>query len=402
MTDFHMLHFGDTNEVQRMANDRLLDELMQIFNPLVNMSMLNRYGRFTRTLREAQAGTFRPPPLQSQGAQAISHLDFSIRDLLLIIPVERWPRTEACFACPIPHCNVKGICAGEHCRAHEAPFEDNLFTDPFMMTLSALLGWRLRLSNYEEHPCPFCGLGCDFKSSNIDAVNKHVQSKQDEDQKLFLACLGTFWGPVMYYVKTRASWPIVREVMAKRIRREESYITPLSYEDSMRYWYRSAGSEDEHERTYVPSVDRPEILDAPTYPLPKLFTLHFTSAGDEDRSRSEAIFDAIEQEINQNVGMVDRIPLSNIRTLLQRPRSDASSSQAQPARVRDMNMTVRELLTMIPPGQWPRPGPDLPCPNPHCNQCIEATSRHLHEHSEIFEDGMFHDPLITTLSGLIG
>jgi hypothetical protein len=63
-----------------------------------------------------------------------------------------------------------------------------------MMTLSALIGWRLQLSNYEEHPCPFCDLGYDFKSSNIDAIHEHVQTERDEDQRMFLACLRTFWG----------------------------------------------------------------------------------------------------------------------------------------------------------------------------------------------------------------
>jgi hypothetical protein len=67
-----------------------------------------------------------------------------------------------------------------------------------------------------------------------------------------------------------------------------------------------------------------------------------------------------------------------------------------------MNMTVRDLLTMIPLDQWPRPGPHLSCPNPHCNQGIKATDSHLRKYPEAFEDGLFHDPLIATLWSLIG
>jgi hypothetical protein len=104
-----------------------------------------------------------------------------------------------------------------------------------MMTLSALIGWRLRLSNYEEHLCPFYDLGCDFKSSNIDEVNVHVREKREDNRRIFLATLGTFWGPIMYYIQTRANWPNIGEVIAKRIRREDSYIIPLSYEDSIKY-----------------------------------------------------------------------------------------------------------------------------------------------------------------------
>jgi hypothetical protein len=226
--------------------------------------------------------------------------------------------------------------------------------------------------------------------------------KPDEDQKMFLACLGKFWGPVMYYVQARARWPIVGEVIAGRVRREDSYITPLSYEDSMRYWYRGENPEDEREIAYIPSTEVRGSLGLMTYPLPERLRLHFASAGDEDRSRSAAIFDTIEQQLSQEMGMMNRITLRNIKELLRRPESNVSSSQVQCPSVRDMNMTVRELLTMVPPDQWPRPGPDLSSPNPHCNQEVEATDRHLRQHSDMFEDGLFHDPLIATLSGLIG
>jgi hypothetical protein len=110
----------------------------------------------------------------------------------------------------------------------------------------------------------------------------------------------------------------------------------------------------------------------------------------------------MEERLNRDSGTMNRVTLSDIRVLLQRRPSGVSSSQEQSPLVRDMNMTIRDLLTMIPPDQWPRPGPDLSCPNPHCNQCIEATDSHLRKHSEAFEDGLFHDPLIAILSGLIG
>jgi hypothetical protein len=191
-------------------------------------------------------------------------------------------------------------------------------------------------------------------------------------------------------------------VIAKRIRREDSNIILLSYEDSMKYWYRGAGPEDECEVTFIPSAERWGSLDVLNYPLPKRFRLHFANAGSEDRARSEEIFNTIEERLNRDMWRMNRIALSDIKMLIQtRPPSD-SSPQRQSLHIRDMNMTVRNLLTMIPPDQWPRPGPHLSCLNPHCNQCIEATDSHLRKHSESFGDGLFHDPLIATLSGLIG
>jgi hypothetical protein len=134
-------------------------------------------------------------PAKFQDDQSVNYLNFTIKDLLMIIPVERWPRTQASFTCPIPHCGATETSCQEHFHMHEAPFNDNLFSDPFMIALSALIGWRLQISNCEELPCPFCGLGRDFKSRNIDEIHRHTTTKL-ENEKIFLAQFGTFCGSI--------------------------------------------------------------------------------------------------------------------------------------------------------------------------------------------------------------
>jgi hypothetical protein len=74
----------------------------------------------------------------------------------------------------------------------------------------------------------------------------------------------------------------------------------------------------------------------------------------------------------------------------------------QPIVTRTANFTARELLTMIPKHRWPCLNGTFPCPNPYCHSNGEITEAHLQEHSELYENGLFSDPLIATLAGLIG
>jgi hypothetical protein len=112
-----------------------------------------------------------------------------------------------------------------------------------------------------------------------------------------------------------------------RIRRTDSYVIPLSYENSIRYWYRGVNPEDEREITYISSAERWTSPDVLSYPISKRFMLHFARAGDKDKSRSEEIFNMMEQELNRNMRMVNRAMLSDIRALLQRPPSGVPPSQ---------------------------------------------------------------------------
>jgi hypothetical protein len=56
-----------------------------------------------------------------------------------------------------------------------------------------------------------------------------------------------------------------------------------------------------------------------------------------------------EQKLNQDRELISQVKLADIKYSLQNSRSNASYSRAQPPSIKDINMTIRELLTMSLP-----------------------------------------------------
>jgi hypothetical protein len=130
--------------------------------------------------------------------------------------------------------------------------------------------------------------------------------------------------------------------------------------------------------------------------------MHFVTANQEERAVNEALFDAIEEGMTSTEDQDAK--LMEVRGLLRRiiQRPQPPPTQEQLITIRSAKFTIRQLLVTIPAHRWPSLEFDFPCPNPHCHWDGDATVEHLQDHRDQYSDGLFHDPLIATLAGLMG
>jgi hypothetical protein len=134
------------------------------------------------------------------------------------------------------------------------------------------------------------------------------------------------------------------------------------------------------------------------------FRLHFTDANDAEVTENGQILGYISEMLHEaNSSTIQEI-LNEIKSLLQEiPQERVEGFRSQPVELGHMGFDISTLLTFVPNTRWPRPNQNFICPNPYCTHRKKVDSGHLFcNHAELNEDGIFHDPLFTTIMGLIG
>jgi hypothetical protein len=91
----------------------------------------------------------------------------------------------------------------------------------------------------------------------------------------------------MYSVQTQGNWPTVGEVLAERMKKSDSIIFPLSYEESINYWHGEIRHEQDGRTSPLPPLGRWLFDEAPNYPFQVPATLHSACAEKRGRFRSE-------------------------------------------------------------------------------------------------------------------
>jgi hypothetical protein len=131
--------------------------------------------------------------------------------------------------------------------------------------------------------------------------------------------------------------------------------------------------------------------------------MHFAIANPGEMQVNADLFNAVEEVLRTRTVPADEAKLKELREFLSRTvQKPRPPNPELPTVVTNANFTIRKLMVTIPTHRWPNMVLGLACPNPHCHKGTESTVEHLPEHKDHFSDGVLHDPLVTTLAGLMG
>jgi hypothetical protein len=144
-------------------------------------------------------------PPSTEPPLCIENTDFVLRNLLVMIPPQLWPRSELNFPCPHLHCHSHEKGAEVHLLQRRDLGLDGVFYDPLIALRAGLIRWRTDMSDRANHACPFLENGCNFGMENFSELKEHLL-RRTNGIMLYQRVFSVFWGPIIkHYVESRES-----------------------------------------------------------------------------------------------------------------------------------------------------------------------------------------------------
>jgi hypothetical protein len=150
----HSLYYADANEPEMAANAELLRRIEASFTVKSTLALDTAITMFVDIIIEAkklERRAERGPICQ------FHNVHLSIRDLLLHLPLQRWPVPHP-NRCPCVFCEEIGDWRGleEHLQErHRIIFEEGAFHSEVQLQLLGLLGLGMRVNKRKRWTCPF-------------------------------------------------------------------------------------------------------------------------------------------------------------------------------------------------------------------------------------------------------
>jgi hypothetical protein len=168
----HSVHYADANEVEIAINERFLKAIVQMFGTSPICDVTDAMKAFVDFILEARTCE----RLISRGAiYQTPDLSFSLRDLLLHVPLQHWPLPHKNH-CPCSFCdmtpNPEEI--EDHLRArYFTVFQGSLFHAEVQIQVTSLLGIGFQVRKAKLWRCPFSY--CEEQFDRYSNISEHIR-----------------------------------------------------------------------------------------------------------------------------------------------------------------------------------------------------------------------------------
>jgi hypothetical protein len=227
-----LLHFADATERERAMNNEVLSAIELAIQSVPAISerdmlvtvrgLLQR--PFNRLLQIAES-----EPL------VITDLNLTVRDLLMMFSIGRWPRPYLGFSCLNPHCHSSRDITFQQLHQHPSIYKDGLLGDWLVVAFAGLIGCRVDMSDATDFICPFYRCECKFVDKSFLNLEMHLK-KHPEKAKRYFKTLSVFLGLIIYQCVQEKGWPRVGQILANRVPNMDTRIYPLDGDDAIDYW----------------------------------------------------------------------------------------------------------------------------------------------------------------------
>jgi hypothetical protein len=232
----HSVHYADANHAEIEVNEEFLKVVTHMFGPRSDWDLGPAMDVFIDFIVEAR----KLRRLESRGLIYQSpNLNFSVRDLLAHIPLQKWPLPHKCH-CPCSFCDDTPD--PDHMEQHMAEHHPDIYNGGFyhsevQVQLAGLLGIGIVVGKQRRWRCPFAT--CLREFDQYAEISRHVELDHEPSQQRLYSVLGGFWSVLFWHIRVTGEWPTAAGIFFQQGAPTRVEVMAIDREVADRVWKSS-------------------------------------------------------------------------------------------------------------------------------------------------------------------